>query len=761
MAQIQQVADQYNISRHLPAESLQQTRPRRDWPTWHQYLSQLCDEADADNAFNEILRHRKWLQVVRYYEGQQGGFIDAQGAWQTVSRRPGDAIHVSNIFQYFVNILVKECLRAQSRLQVRPRGDRFEHEFGARVYNELFKIIQEHAWTQKERNRDLRNAILTGNAFTRVIKVNDYERMRKVPRYETKSNQLAAGVFTCIQCDHVGYETDFETNGQRCPYCGANSEQVSIRRGASVEHQELVGYDDCPGARLDTIGLSPFAMKLDSSATDLRGSSFVRVSMLCSDEVLQAMYPWAQIGGTVEQDQSLRMQQQLQRSPGNFDGQGTPVLSTAQTGKSIHREYYFRPSRYCNYEWPHNEIMANGEIVPKGTRAIDLYPKELKVVRDGNGLILSVGPAEINKEFTHWVWDMQTESPYGIGVEHALESNTARNELMSLAKAIVMNNAAFSLIVNQKKIRRSALMGKPGHVAVMEKPGPNDNPGNYIYQPQLKDYSAGITQLVEQQKADMEMESGGTLALDTMPASETLGAMQIRRDAAVSGLIPRLSNRDARDVELAYMWAEHLAEDSEMALELYKEISEVSDFEIESFASIVPRRHLVVTVADGSNVPRSHLEKRAMAMETLTVGGLPGGVFNPAIPGPVREYLLENAGLPYRANDHAIDQRNQLLEIKRLIMMAERVQVVEENILGQIRMAVPVRIYEDDHTVHMETIIKYLKGQGRTVPDNVRAILMDHYLQHKQASQMLMAEATMQQGQQAALAAAVSPQPPA
>jgi len=46
------------------------------------------------------------------------------------------------------------------------------------------------------------------------------------------------------------------------------------------------------------------------------------------------------------------------------------------------------------------------------------------------------------------------------------------------------------------------------------------------------------------------------------------------------------------------------------------------------------------------------------------------------------------------------------------------------------------------------------------VPDNVRAVLMDHYLQHKQAMQILTAEATMQQGQQAALAAAVSPQPP-
>jgi GH24 family phage-related lysozyme (muramidase) len=49
----------------------------------------------------------------------------------------------------------------------------------------------------------------------------------------------------------------------------------------------------------------------------------------------------------------------------------------------------------------------------------------------------------------------------------------------------------------------------------------------------------------------------------------------------------------------------------------------------------------------------------------------------------------------------------------------------------------------------------------RPVPDNVRAVLMDHYMQHKNALQMLMMEATMQQGQQAALAATVTPPTPA
>src|SRR5262245_61008705 len=144
MIAVNSVADQAKIGRFVPKESLEgQTETSFGQPQGYKdFVWSLINRVDQDNIQANIARHRKWLTNIRFFIGEQLGYINDAGAWQTINRNPGDPIYVVNLTQYFVGALHKDYMRSQAIIDVAARGGRVDMKLASRPGSELLKLVQ-------------------------------------------------------------------------------------------------------------------------------------------------------------------------------------------------------------------------------------------------------------------------------------------------------------------------------------------------------------------------------------------------------------------------------------------------------------------------------------------------------------------------------------------------------------------------------------------------------------------------------------------
>lgn len=760
--QVQSVASQYNIGQHVPKESFLSPPIPKIHKPWGEFLHSLLNQIDDEDRIEDSLRHRKWLTMLRFYQGRQAGFINMAGQWQDIMRQPGDPIYISNIFQFYVNEIIKECVRSNAVIDVKAVGDRYEMQAGAKVFSALVKEIQRQTWLKSEKQREAKFAVLCGNAFRRSFVTDNHDLTQSVPIIDYVKKTIGEGIYTCMngECSMMGPESELGEGGT-CQYCGTPG--ALVRSAPEIEVPITVGHEDIPMRRIDTMVISPFAQKMDMHSRGISTSSYVRSSSLVLLEALQHYYPWATFGNGTP-NEAMAYMREMERSPGNWDGSGqTSPASLAQDGSLVQQdEYWLEPERYCFYEFPEDTEMANGEIVKAGTKALELYQRGMRITRAGR-VILDIRPERKNSVWDHWTWDLQPETAYGLGVEHAIEGQRDRNEFMSLMKEAMLAHTAKSAIVNQLKIKRSSLLNKPGHIAVMNNPSPQDNPANFIHHPQPHTVGPDLVRALEEQKGDFSLLTGGTFTLSSPQSdikTETYGGLAIIRDAAMASLGPRLELKAECDVFTCRKWCEFISQDPWLAESYYTRISDYSEIELESFRLIKPGVDLEVKYRENSWMPRSELELRNDVIEPLTVGNLPGGLFNPMVPEHIRKLGLERFNLPLEANEAEIDERYQRIEIHDLLMIAQAALgqgLNEQQAILLARKNVPVKIIVDNHDAHVAHIIKFLRtDKGRKAHPMVQLLLMDHIQQHFQAKVLATQQQQMMEMEANAPAAAMN-----
>jgi len=760
MIDVQSVAETAGIGRFVPAESVSgksSSFARHSHQSWNTKLTSLTDKVDRADTMANIARHRKWLTNMRFYMGQQLGYINQAGDWQQITRDPGDPIYVVNLLQYFVSAIMKDYVRSQAILDVSARGGKMTARLAARVGSELLKIVQQKQNTPTAIERDGKFCVILGNTFRYTVCAAGAGPYRKEPVTQKAYINLvgSSGICTNPECGAVsdlpnmpdGVQQGMGVGQQVCPECQQPS--MEIAQGVSAEYDQIVGYDTNRSPDVQSGVVDPFEMKLPLNADDIDFAGWLRRERFVDRAKLENAYQWAQLvdSATITTGESpLLAQSEIQQSPGNMGGHITGFNNSPLDNELVRfRQYWFRPEEYAEYIFTTPETMANGEVIPANTRAISLFPHGLYIAKSGS-TVLDTADEDKSDYWTHNRWEVVPNAIWGQGVDHIIEAQEMTNELMSLAYEHLMHNTTPPTVIDPNYLSRADWSNKPGFVAVLKKGAPTGGVGQAFQQTQPRPLGGDVVGFLEMLKGDMPMLAGGAFSSASgLPDvhTDTARGMAIQRDQALMLHVSRLNRKAEADVRqgkqqlrivkkhnLAALYYDHLSDFSELELKLFEECDIDIDLEIKD--------------RPGSGVPKSELQKRDDFEAAAMFGGMPMGIFNPMVPRQLRRIGTELFNLPWEAELMAADERNTLLNIWNLLEFAEMAEGLvsspEEALLLAADIA-PVRYRIDDHQIANDTIIDFMKTDvGRHLSPIGELLLNDLITRHKQGAVMKMME---------------------
>ena len=761
MIAVNSVADQAKIGRFVPKESLEgQTEANFGQPQGYKdFVWSLIDSVDQDNIQANVARHRKWLTNMRFFIGEQLGYINAAGAWNAIPRNPGDPIYVINLVQYFINALHKDYMRSQAIIDVTARGGRVDMRLASRPGSELLKLVRRDQWTPTAIDRDGKFCIILGNTFRYTTCQANAGQYRREPVTKKVNVEIGGSSYICLNpdCGHVGdltgqmpegeFQQGQDVGVQECEMCGGT--EIDISRAPQYEAENVVGFEERQVPDISTAVVDPFEIKLPFHAEDVPTAEFLRRERFVDTSKIKAAFPWAvnlmdDTSAVNNGESALLMKREIEQSPGNVGGQVSGFGTTPNQNRlSRFRQYWFRPEAYRHWRFPEDTTMANGEVIPKGTPKIRLFPKGYYVAVSGR-TILETADEDKAKCWVHNRWEVVPNAIWGMGAEQIVEGNQLYNEIFSLMYEFLMYETDPPIVLDPRYLHRSDWSGRPGSAAVLRQGAPAGGVGAAFAQPQPRQLGSATFGFLEILKGDFQLTSGGAFnTASGLPSTETDTArgMAIQRDQALQMHISRLKRKAESDVvtgtqELILIKKHNLAQF------YYPRLSDFSQLELQMFDKCDVETDLEIVDRPQSFIPRSALETRNDLLEALTAGGLPLGIFNPAIPRHLRRFAIESFGLPFEAEFLAADERNALLRIHAILEMAPLLTMERPEVALAVAADVaPVRYRIDDHQIAIDTIIDFCKtDEGQNLDPMSELLINDLITRHKQGQQMKLME---------------------
>lgn len=761
MIEVNNVAEsQYGMGRFIPKSALNRSMPR-EGDDWETFLNTLANDVDRADTHANMARHRKWLTMMRFFMGEQLGYVNDAGAWQTINRNPGDPLYVVNFLQYFVNALLKDYARSQATLDVMARGNKLNLRLAARPGSAMLKMIQQDQITPTAVERDGKFVILFGNTFRYTICSQGQGKYRKEPVLEKVRIQLMGSSAICLDCGAITeidlpeqMNTGQMVGEQPCSECG--SEITEIVQGAETDITRIKGFESRLTPDVSTTIVDPLEIKLPLSADDERIADWLKRERFVDWSKLRSAYPWAEVdeGNTVSSGEvPLQAQAQIQQSPGNIGGQVTSfVQSPSQTDLRRFSQYWFRPEKYAHFIFKTDTEMANGEIIPAGTRAVDYFPNGLYQARNGSTL-LEVADENKASVWTMNRWEVVPNAIWGQGIDHVIQAQEINNEVFSLVYEHLMHNTTPPTILDPNFLRKEDWSNKPGFVAVLRRGAPTGGVGQAFAQPQARQVGSDTFGFLEMLKGDMQLLSGGAFSTASgLPDvhTDTLGGMQIQREQALAQHLGKLNRKAEADVRTAIQQL-RLVKKHNLAQFYYPRLSDFSEYELKLFEECDIDVDLEIRYREGSQYPKSALEQQASLEAALAMGGLPMGIYNPEFPRHIRQLALQIFNLPTESEAIGPDERNTLLNIVHLLELAETTEMDEfgqplpedqplpnpEELLAKAATIVPVRYRVDNHPVCIATIVDFMKtDDGRHLSPVGELLLNDLMVRHEKAMEM-------------------------
>ena len=751
-SQIQVVGSQ--VPQWVPRESVRQQPETKPSLSYREYLLGLTRIADEDDQPAELLRHRKWLTCLRFAEGRQLGYINSRtGLWTDVVREDGDPIYISNVLAYFINALVTEDSRSQVVYDVDSISTMLERVGAARLAGEGLQYIRRHTWKATEQQRESKFTIITGNAFRRTRLTKNPRIKIPVPHVEERMISVGGGTYQCTNpdCFRLGDIEELQPvdQGFGCPACGNTA--PTIHDGLQMP-MPVATFRDEPAVEVKTSVIDPFEIKCHLHARTIHESPYLRWSVMAYERQIKSQFAWAQLDGTqgTPRNIALLYQREMERSPGNIASQIDLAQGHAGSFEGLceFNCYWFEPWFYQDYTFDQDTVLGDGSTVPAGTRLVDLFPDGMALAKVGN-TIVNVWEESKGDHWEHRRWDLMPDQLWGRGIEDMIQSSKQRNEIKSLLYECLLKHASPRVFYNPLKLRRSDIQGRPGWATPLKNASAQDNPANYIYTEDPRGGGPELQAFLEQTNRDMQLEGGGAFSPQPgMPDADnpTARGKIIMRDAAVAMLVPKLQLK--AEVEIATATQQLRLIHAYDLMEYYAgRGAEYAQYELEAFRALNPDCDLIITARAGSEMPVSEDDRRNDLEMALTMGQLPGGIFNPAVPPEIRKLAMERLNLPLETDHQSPDERKQQMEIRRLIVWAEEAEkagldieqaamIALAGLDGQSPIA-PVMFLVDDHEIHVQRIIKYfLTDAGMQASPLVQRLLMDHMQQHFQGEIM-------------------------
>ena len=468
-----------------------------EFPAW---LRRELGKIDKQDMVEEVRRTQVWVRNHRFYRGQQLGFIsDLDGRWHDLEDTAG--LYINNQFSFFVDSLAKEWEQSATKFKIIPETDEPKKVGSARFATRLIEEYQRKILTASFRQREGKFALLSGTYFRYTFFSTEVQGItERIPVTEQRQIQTP-GYYQC-QCGSHDLPPGMDAP-LVCPTCG---QQPLVMPGSTVKTSVVAGYQKQQVGDICTECVDPIEVKVHLHARTIGQSPYLRRKRLVLKQILRDQYPLAQIESKESaSSQVLIYQRALEQTSGNTFYSNRPAAGAIEPDEDLveFEQYWLDTAYYKKYELPADLQLAGGDLLPKGTKLIELCPDGLYVAKAGDE-ILDIRNENKNDHWSGGTFHLEPSKFYGKGLEDLIDLQEQINEVHSLVFDHVMRNAAPPLIFDPMAINPEDFTGKPGGV-VPVRPGTYEKGlSSTVFQLPSVSMDALPLSLLESYKKDMK-----------------------------------------------------------------------------------------------------------------------------------------------------------------------------------------------------------------------------------------------------------------
>lgn len=630
------------------------------------YLNNIADYAQRYKEDDRMERLRTIVKMRNYCIGNQIGIVNDAGIWIN-KKSEGDGIYFDPQLATFIDMTVSQIVKSKPKYSVKAKAEqRIEKREGAKCGEVLLKQWQTKHLTAKKLQKEVKwNLLLAGESY-RYTFFDPNKEGYGIPTPVYNQKQLkpkSKPMWICPICTKNGEMEEMgEKPPQMCPDCNVKADLI---KPEEQNAQVLAGYQyknigDCDSDFPDVL-----EMTVIGADDDIKEALVVQRDRIIPRCVLEMLFPDKVIETTVI-PKALEYQQALKNKQENSEN-----LSGTEQFENMHfQETWLNPAVYHAYVFPNDTRLANGQTIPAGTKAIDLFPNGLYYARCGK-TILNLYEQAIRDCWSHTVNSIGAGF-HGVGEWDLMELQDQKNEARSMQLNSLFLDSTSPLMFRSQYTDGGKFPNKFGALVPL-KDVPNEV--------KLQDVAArvppagGIPEayaMDEKLESSMQQRIGAFTTSGDAPDVKAMGTatgIAAVNEHTIGRRAPMLQLRAEMEIEQAYQILE--LRQKYWVAEMYESIAkEIGADAIEWFRQLDIRRDIEITVEAESWMPQTETQKRVDFQEYLQLA-MPFAQADPE----KQKMLLKKAGEIYRGFDldnYQSDETEARVRLEKLIEVAER-----------------------------------------------------------------------------------------
>lgn len=634
-----------------------------------EYIKNTCKsvETEDESARLNILGQQNKCQA--YYDDRQYGKInDRTGEWEDLPPDNKEFRPQDNKYKEQVDKLQMEMARSATDLNVEPvdQTDSAMLE-AARFFKSRVDANRKRLFTQRpEFVLSEHMALLLKTITYRYVYFDQNAKdgpREKRPVFEKQSIGEEKTLTVCAVCgaprqgdtplvpmgaDEQGMPGSFppgvvtddqvapEELAQPCPTCGSQS--IKTLSTSPVELELPVGEEEYPCGLPRCVHADPTMVQVSLNARNMAISSspyLVWTQMVERGKLEQAFPDMVIPSGSDDTNRQLeyRRDNEVAVSNSSSGDSGFEIKGGEQFEKLKFKLIWLDSWIYGDYESQQDEKLPNGQILPKGTKLITLFPRGLCIAKVGD-TPLALYDEDKNKKWSVCVYGLREGAWHGSGTNALLPLQLQINDLLGFREANVYFNTFTREFFRKEFISGENLPGLTTACAVTDVPDGRDIVGG-VYDrapgtplpPEVPALSQELQGSLQEQAGTSSMSTIGTAAQQEGLGTAT--GIAYMRDMAVGRMGPNLMLKAAMEVETAFQIAEleqnNYSKQQLLAFAGLKPGS-VGNLGytmegVEAFINSDIRADFLITPTPGSWMPETEQQKKADALAMADASG--------------------------------------------------------------------------------------------------------------------------------------------
>lgn len=445
-----------------PQDRQPQDPPQPQYGQIDEFFDKLDKQLERrhENAWRQD--YLLWLRTLLVYTGNHLLMPRTFGfGFDLVPINPDDPIYIQNILRFYSNDVTNQWVGSDPKIDITAITDDDDQKQratkAARAANDHYNRVH---FTELFKQTIAKLAQFCGNYHADVF----YDPLAetgkaKVPVVEEQEMPGAAST-TCGDCGMAS-----EGASEACPQCGSMNvmaEEVPPQKVASITGHEWKKTGD-----IRCLSIPAWQLRYERG-DQAENSDWIRRSRDIPIETLQFIFPEKKITAQTPDDETMHPDRVLRRSVqsitrGSVYGQGEGDDHYAEFV-----EFWYEPPMYRNCVLQQEEMLADGRVLPAGTKLIDVFPTGIyrATIRGVKGSLI-LREESHKKRLVHSQFISIPGRGIGDGIKDALEYQRQHNLLTSIEFQAYRKAGTPTLVVNGGMVKQSQLITKPGAVVTI------------------------------------------------------------------------------------------------------------------------------------------------------------------------------------------------------------------------------------------------------------------------------------------------------